>query len=151
MVYLFIDLLQQSNRLSFSIFIWLFSHLENILFFLFPIGVMTALLFSTQEKIFDFEEGFYYPLSYKNRLKDYLNHPEKDIIPLREIYALQIARERIKSGNKNYYSYELNLILKDKKRVNVLDHKDIEQIKKDAHELSIALGIKIYDITEMTQ
>ncbi len=46
--------------------------------------------------------------------------------PLSAIHALQLISEYV-SGNKNsYYSYELNLVLADGNRINVVDHGNLE-------------------------
>ncbi len=40
---------------------------------------------------------------------------------LDEIHAIQLIKEFIESEDSSYYSYELNLVLKDASRINVLD------------------------------
>ena len=64
-----------------------------------------------------------------------------------EIYAFQIIKERVHSKNNHYYSYELNLVLKDNTRFNLIDHGNIQQIREDVQELSAFLGKPIWDAT----
>lgn len=71
----------------------------------------------------------------------------KTLIPFSQIHALQIVSEFISGKYNNYKSYELNLVLKDATRVNIVDHKDIEQIRIDAQKTSIFLGVPVWDIT----
>jgi hypothetical protein len=50
------------------------------------------------------------------------------------------------SGNKSsYYSYELNLVLDDGSRINVVDHGNLERLRSDAQTLSQFLGKPVWD------
>jgi hypothetical protein len=50
------------------------------------------------------------------------------------------------SGNKNsYYSYELNLVLNDGSRINVVDHGNLKQLRSDTQTLSQFLGKPVWD------
>lgn len=40
------------------------------------------------------------------------------------------------------------MVLKDSRRVNVIDHWNLEEIRKNADELASKLWVKIYDITQ---
>ena len=66
-------------------------------------------------------------------------------ISLTDIHAMQIISEYVRSDKNSYYSYELNLVLKNGDRVNVVDHGSYKHLVKDASELSNTLGIKIWD------
>jgi hypothetical protein len=65
--------------------------------------------------------------------------------PLAEIHALQIISERCSSKNGSYYSYELNLVLSDKRRINVVDHGNLTRLRGDAHTLSRFLDKPVWD------
>lgn len=71
----------------------------------------------------------------------------KEAIRLSDIYALQILSEFIRSEKSSYYSYELNLVLKDGSRQNVIDHGKLEHMRKDATELSTFLGKPVWELT----
>ncbi len=78
----------------------------------------------------------------------------KEYTPFKEIKALQLLAERC-TGQKGhvYYSYELNLVLKDGRRINVLDHGDAPAIRQSAETISRFIGgLPIWDrIDEMKQ
>ncbi len=68
---------------------------------------------------------------------------------LDDVYAIQLINERIQSSSSNgrsstYTSYELNLILKDGSRVNVMDHGDAEDIEFSAKSLAGFLDVPIW-------
>ncbi|MEX0722797.1 MAG: hypothetical protein WD357_03070 [Gracilimonas sp.] len=75
----------------------------------------------------------------------------KGAIRLSDIHAFQILSEYIKSDNSSYHSYELNLILKDGNRHNVIDHGKLSALREDAKELSKFLGKPVWDITERSR
>jgi hypothetical protein len=63
------------------------------------------------------------------------------------IRALQIIKERCTSKNSSYYSYELNLVLEDGRRLNVVDHGNLERLREDARRLGAFLGKPVWDGT----
>ena len=67
--------------------------------------------------------------------------------PLDAIYALQIVSEYISGDDSSYHSYELNLVLENGSRVNVVDHGDGEQLRKDAERLAEFLNVPLWDAT----
>ncbi len=62
-----------------------------------------------------------------------------------DVYALQIIAESIKSKDSRYVSYELNLVLKDATRINLVDHGWYEQLREDADTLSNVLWVVLRD------
>lgn len=70
-----------------------------------------------------------------------------DLMYFNDVHALQILSERVRSKNGSYLSYELNLVFKDGKRVNVVDHGKQSQILIDAETLSQLLGKPVWDIS----
>lgn len=85
--------------------------------------------------IFDFADRHYC----KNWKKpEHQMRPEQlnGFIPLDEIHALQILAKDCSLGPYAYTSYELNLVLKDGSRHNVIDHPQRESIRKEARQLS---------------
>ena len=77
---------------------------------------------------------------------DYIYRPEdkKDATMLSDIYAIQLIREYVKSDKSSYYSYELNLVLEDGKRLNVIDHGNKNEIMEDARELGEYLNVPVW-------
>jgi hypothetical protein len=66
---------------------------------------------------------------------------------LEQIHALQLIAEHCSSNKCSYYSYELNLVLKDGERINVVDHGNLNKIRDDANTLSKFLGKPVWNAT----
>ena len=81
--------------------------------------------------VFDLNHGYFC----KSRQK-----PEQTMDPSRikhyaqlcDVHALQLISERCSSKNGSYFSYELNLVLNDGTRINVVDHGNLGELKRDA-------------------
>lgn len=69
----------------------------------------------------------------------------KDAVRLDEIHALQLISEYCRGDKNSYYSYELNLVLKDGRRINVIDHGNRNKLREDAATLSTFLGKPVWD------
>lgn len=96
--------------------------------------------------VFDKSTGFFWK-GWKAPEMYGRDNPE-GAIRLNEIHALQILAEYIRSDKSSYYSYELNLVLKDGSRHNVIDHGKLTALKNDATELSSFLGKPLWDLTD---
>ncbi|MBT4819108.1 MAG: hypothetical protein HON70_25600 [Lentisphaerae bacterium] len=82
---------------------------------------------------------------------------------LEDIHALQIISEycRIKSADTSgstsrtttraFFSHELNLVLEDAKRINVIDHGNLTKLRKDAQALAEFLEKPLWDAPEFGQ
>ncbi len=66
---------------------------------------------------------------------------------LGRIHALQIVSEHCRGNDSSYYSYELNVVLEDGSRLNVIDHGDLDELRADARALSGLLGKPLWDAT----
>ena len=64
---------------------------------------------------------------------------------LSSIHALQLLSEYVSGSKNSYYSYELNLILSDGSRINVVDHGNLERLRGDANTLSQFLDKPVWD------
>lgn len=69
----------------------------------------------------------------------------KDLIALDDIVGLQIITERVRGNKSSYNSYELNLVLKDGERINVVDHGGAAKLRADARELGVFLDKPVWD------
>lgn len=70
-------------------------------------------------------------------------------VHFREIGALQLLEKQVK-GSRNhpgYLAYELNIVLRDGRRVNVIAHGDYRQLAADAATLSRSLQVPLWDVT----
>lgn len=69
---------------------------------------------------------------------------------LRDIKAIQLLREGVTSRSNNgrsrsYWSYELNLVLTNGRRINVMDHGKQGRIRQDAEVIGRFLGVPVWD------
>lgn len=64
---------------------------------------------------------------------------------LNRVHALQMISELCKNKNSSYYSYELNLVLDDGSRVNVIDHGNHMVLLDDAQTLSQFLNKPLWN------
>ncbi len=77
----------------------------------------------------------------------------EDLIRLDHVHAVQILRELCtstssKGQRSHYWSYELNLVLDDGRRVNVVDHGNLPKLQEDASLLARFLDRPLWDATE---
>ncbi len=105
---------------------------------------------STKPIVFNKTTGYFW----KGRLKENENPEQKPLkvyCKLRDIVALQIISERVRKSSNNsgssssYRSYEINLILEDASRLNVIDHGNRKKLMEDAEQLASYLGVPIWD------
>ena len=73
----------------------------------------------------------------RSRLKDYAE--------LNRIHALQLLAEECKGDKSTYTSYELNLVLSDASRLNVIDHGNLTAVREDARKLADFLDKPVWD------
>ena len=130
-----------TNKLSFN---------KNTIMTLFVIfifiGISSILYyFGTKPIIFDKSKGFFWK-GWKEPDKTQDRKNLKHLTKLEQIHALQIISEYIR-GEKtpSFSSYELNIILKDGKRINIIDHGNLNALRNDAITLSNFLNIPIWD------
>jgi hypothetical protein len=71
----------------------------------------------------------------------------KENVALERIHAIQLLVERVRGNSSTYDSYELNLVLDDGSRVNLLDHSGLRQLRQDAEGLAHFLGVPVWDGT----
>ena len=102
------------------------------------------LYFMTKPIVFDKTYGYYWK-GRKEPAQSYEQADKKYSVSLYDIHALQIISERVSSSKSSYYSYEINLILKDGSRLNVIDHGKFSSIKEDAQKLASFLGVPVWD------
>jgi hypothetical protein len=104
----------------------------------FACGGLTALYLTTRPIVFDRELGRFWKAWRTPR-------PGVDVgVELASIHAVQVISEYC-SGKASFYSYELNLVLTDGARLNVVDHGDLASIRADGEELASFLGVPLWD------
>ena len=98
--------------------------------------------------VFDLRSGFYIDSRDGARaLRE--GRTDVGLVPLARVVAVQIVpRSCIQRSNKyttRYWSYELNLVLDDGARVNVVDHANRRKVRQDAGKLAAFLGTAFLD------
>ena len=100
--------------------------------------------FGTQPVVFDRQKGFFWKgrtapheVLRKDRLKNFAK--------LDQIHALQLLSEYCRGNKSSYYSYEINLVLRDGQRLNVIDHGNPTKIREDAETVAAFLGKPVWD------
>jgi hypothetical protein len=100
--------------------------------------------FGTVPIVFDKQKGYFW----KGRTapdevfdKSQLKH----FATFEDIHALQLVSEYCRGDKSSYYSYELNLVLADGKRINVVDHGNREKLREDADALAEFLDRPVWD------
>lgn len=117
------------------------------LFGLFFAAIGAGLLYGlTRPIVFDKASGYFWK-GRKDPQIALLRNEAGDFTPLRDIHAIQLLSERQGSGKNrsSYYSYELNLVLQDGTRVNVVDHGHRARIVEDAQTLATFLGVAVWN------
>ncbi len=98
--------------------------------------------FGTRPIVFDRNRGYFW----KGR-KDpdaVWSHDElKHFAELKDVCGLQIIAENVKSDKGSFMSYELNLVLNDGSRMNVVDHGNGVKLQDDAVALADFLEVPI--------
>ncbi len=102
------------------------------------------LYFGTAPIVFDKSRGFFWK---GRKARDGVFHSDstKDFAGLEDVHALQLLSEYCRGSKRSYYSYELNLVLRDGRRINVMDHGDSKKLREDAKTLSQFLEKPVWD------
>lgn len=149
-LYNIIDVSKKDNQIP-NIILWVIINLWLIIWFLVNNYY--------NSKIFDFQKSYFYYWKYR---KNFLNLEKnkkfsKLIFPLNKIDVIQILKKELKekwwknSQTYTYNCYELNLILNDNSRINILNHGNLNKIKETAQLLSQRLWVKVYDLTQVLE
>jgi len=115
----------------------------GIVFFLVGLGLIIS---GTKPIVFDKMSGYFWKGRTSPNQNIEYSKPEL-FTHLNEIHALQIIQERVSSDKSSYYSYELNLVLRDGQRKNVIDHGNLDRLQEDAQKISEFLNKPLWDVT----
>ena len=97
----------------------------------------------TKPIIFDRQNGYFYTGKPK-MLYGLIDPTDKSVIPLSSIRTLQIIPEKVSTRNSNFLSYEINLVLDNKKRINIVDYSDLSKIQADSKLLWEYLWVPVW-------
>ncbi len=95
--------------------------------------------------VFDKQEGFIWKGRKPAEMGTY--ETTAKYVWLESVHALQIIAEYMSGKGGGYYSYELNLVLKNANRINIIDHGCRKKLTEDAAVLAEFLGIPLWDAT----
>ncbi|OZV68659.1 cytochrome b family protein [Winogradskyella aurantia] len=93
--------------------------------------------------VFDKTSGFYLK-GYNTNNATTKKSKTSEQIALNTVVALQIIGENVRGSKSSFNSFELNLVLKDGSRKNIVDHGSLKSIVDDADLLSTFLDIPIW-------
>lgn len=95
-------------------------------------------------RVFDKTLGVYW--RGRKEPRHYADNPESGKgARLNDIHAIQLLKEYVSGDKSSYYSYELNLVLKDGSRLNVVDYGNRKKLEVAAKKLAEFLGRPIWD------
>lgn len=97
--------------------------------------------FGTTPIVFDKQIGYFW----RGRTEIFVGEVAKHYVKLEKIRALQLLSKYCKDSDGSYYSYELNLVLDNGDRINVVDHGHSENLREDAGILAKFLGVPVWD------
>lgn len=69
----------------------------------------------------------------------------KGYAEIKTIHALQLVAEYCRGNKSSYTSYELNLVLEDGRRLNLVDHGNRQKLIEDAQTLAGFLGVPLWN------
>ncbi|REL33469.1 hypothetical protein DYD21_11915 [Rhodohalobacter sp. SW132] len=69
-------------------------------------------------------------------------------LKLSDVHAIQLVSKFLKGNNKSFYIYEMNVVMNDTQRYNVMRHGKKRQIRRDAAKLSKFMGKPIWDAAD---
>ena len=116
----------------------------------FLMGLLFAMIgglmfyFGTTPVVFDKQVGYFWK-GRKSPQDVYDKSEIKKLAALGDIHAIQLVSEYVRGSKSSYYSYEINLVLNDGKRITVVDHGNLRRIRDDAGKLSQFLGKPVWD------
>jgi len=118
-----------------------FSLISSIVGVVFSIVGCIFLFLIIRPRVFDKRINLYFK-GFKPKSKQFKN--SEKTYQLSSIIAIQIIGEHVNINDNPYKSFELNLVLEDASRHNVVDHGHLKTIIKDAQMLSDFLNIPIW-------
>jgi hypothetical protein len=104
------------------------------------------LYFSTTPIVFDRQRGFFWK-GRKNPDHVFDKRTLKHVAELEKVHALQLIFKVVHGDDSSWDCYELNLVLEDGKRINVVVHGNQGRLREDAGTISAFLDKPVWDAT----
>lgn len=95
--------------------------------------------------VFDKDQACLWKGSFWNRKGKAKDGTRVDYRPLTEVHAIQLISEFVYGYKKSFTSYELNLVLKDASRINIVDQAGQFRVETDAAKLGEFLGVPVWN------
>jgi len=102
------------------------------------------LYFGTAPIVFDRRKGWFWK-GRKSPDRVFDKSSIKHFAEFDQIHALQLISECCSGDKRSYYSYEINIVLEDGRRINVVDHGNEARIREDAQTLAEFLDRPVWD------
>lgn len=102
------------------------------------------LYFGTSPIVFDKTKGAFWK-GRKSPDEVFDRRDIKDFAQFDRIHALQLISEYVRGSKSSYHSYEMNLVLENGHRINIVDHGDKDRLREDAKTLSAFLERPVWD------
>lgn len=102
------------------------------------------LYYGSAPVVFDKKAGYFWK-GRKSPREVFNKSSIKHLAKLEDVHAIQLISEYVRGNKSSYHSYELNLVLKDASRINVIDHGNKKSIRENAETLSAFLDKPIWD------
>lgn len=122
-------------------FFWYFSIIGLFFIWIWLLGFLHFM----QPITFDKKSGYFYK-GKPEMIWGIIDPSDKKLIPHSSIYAIQVLLEHVRGENTNFLSYEINLILNDKNRINIMDHGERDDIKSNAKIIGEYLWVPVWGI-----
>lgn len=101
--------------------------------------VAIHLLFMQGVPTFDIGERMYYKAG---RLREWMFRPDRR--SLDDIEGVQVLSYLQRDSEGDYTRFQLNIVFKDGKRVNVVAYRNGKKLAHDAQTLAVALGVPLW-------
>ncbi len=111
---------------------------------IFIAGGLFSLRSSNKLTVFDKSIGKYWRGKEGPDVKPELMNNE-NVYDLSGVYALQLISQYVRSDKSSYYIYELNFVLDNLRRVNVMRHGGKVVLRRDAEKLAEFLNKPLWD------
>jgi len=115
-------------------------------------GFSIHLIYKLGEKIvFDKKRGIYWK-GHKKPGRLTADNTNAKYTRFDEIHAIQLLTELCDGGkSSDFYSFELNLVLKNGKRLSVIDHGNKKRIRSNCDTLAKFLSVPVWEYKEVSE
>ena len=128
-----------------------FNFIENpimiipiFIIFVFVIDIIKVFISILKPLVFDKTAGLFWKGFCQPNIV-YTGDKKRNMVKIKEIQGLQILKKVVQGKMNTYVGYELNLVLNNSERINVIDHGNLRRVKEDAQKLGQFLNVPVLD------